>query len=152
MNNRHSASHLNRQVARLLAALLLLAVTASAQTRSVTRFPADKAAGVNPDTHLVLTFPSTPMLGTSGQIRIYDAASDRLVDTLDLSIPPGPTTSAAGGPVTYTPTPYEYVPGRFTNANTVAGTLTRTERLVGSTELTSEGGDGQSELTVVAKS
>lgn len=55
------------------------------------RFPADKAKEVNPDTHLVLTFPSEPTLGNSGQIRIYDAADDRLVDLLDLSIPPGPT-------------------------------------------------------------
>jgi len=37
---------------------------------SVTRFPADKASGVNPDTHLVLTFGSPPTLGKSGQIRI----------------------------------------------------------------------------------
>ena len=53
-----------------------------------TRFPADKAEGVNPDTHLVITFPSEPTLGKSGQIRIYDAADNRLVDLLDLSIPP----------------------------------------------------------------
>ena len=59
----------------------------------------------NPDTHLVLTFPSEPTLGNSGQIRIYDAADDRLVDLLDLSIPPGPTTfvKAPASPP-YTPT------------------------------------------------
>jgi pectinesterase len=45
---------------------------------------------VNPDTHLVLTFPSSPTLGKSGQIRIYDAADHSLIDTLDLSIPTGP--------------------------------------------------------------
>ena len=86
-------------------------------------FPADKAKGINPDTHLVLTFPSEPTLGNSGQIRIYDAADDRLVDLLDLSIPPGPTTfvKAPASPP-YTPIPYEYVPGHFTNANTKPGT------------------------------
>ncbi len=52
------------------------------------RFPADKAVDVNPDTHLFLTFKSPPVLGNSGQIRIYDAANNQLVDTLDLSIPP----------------------------------------------------------------
>jgi pectinesterase len=87
------------------------------------RFPVDKVKGVNPDTHLMLTFPSEPILGHSGQIRIYDAADDRLVDLLDLSIPPGPTTfvKAPASP-SYTPIPYEYVSGHFTNANTKPGT------------------------------
>ena len=86
-----------------------------------TRFPADKAEGVNPDTHLVITFPSEPTLGKSGQIRIYDAADNRLVDLLDLSIPPGPTTGSKTSAL-YTPTPYEYISGHFTNANTKPGT------------------------------
>ena len=69
--------------------------------------PAHKATGVNPDTHLLLIFPSKPTLGTSGQIRIYDAADNRLVDLLDLSIPPGPTTAIQVPPVPpYSPTPY----------------------------------------------
>jgi hypothetical protein len=38
----------------------------------------DKAVNVNPDTHLNLTFSSTPILGKSGQIHIYDAANNRL--------------------------------------------------------------------------
>src|ERR1700761_8559645 len=65
---------------------LLAASLAHAQTAAVTRFPADKAISVNPDTHLVLTFGSAPSIGKSGQVRIYDAADHRLVDTLDLSI------------------------------------------------------------------
>jgi len=44
----------------------------------VTRFPADRSKNVDPDTHLVLTFPETPTLGAAGQIRMYDAANDRL--------------------------------------------------------------------------
>lgn len=60
---------------------------------SVTLYPANQATRVNPDTHLVLTFSSVPALGKSGQIRIYDAADHRLVDTLDLSIPAGPDPS-----------------------------------------------------------
>jgi pectin methylesterase-like acyl-CoA thioesterase len=87
------------------------------------RFPADQAQEVNPDTHLVLAFPGKPTLGNSGQIRIYDAADDRLVDVLDLSIPPGPTTGIqAPARPPYTPIPYEYVSGHFTNANTRPGT------------------------------
>ncbi len=65
----------------------------AAQAAAITRFPADRAVGVNPDTHLVLTFATAPTLGKSGQIRIYDAAGHQLVDTLDLSIPAGPDPS-----------------------------------------------------------
>jgi hypothetical protein len=53
-------------------------------------FPADKARDVNPDTHLQLTFTSPPEIGTSGLIRIYDAADNSLADTIDMSIPPSP--------------------------------------------------------------
>ena len=53
-------------------------------------YPANHAAGVNPDTHLVIRFLGAPTIGTSGQIRIYDADGHRLVDTLDMSIPAGP--------------------------------------------------------------
>ena len=108
--------------AALLTAYLLVQAAASAQPAPLMRFPADKATGVNPDTHLVLTFRSAPILGKSGQIRIYDAADGKLVDTLDLSIPPGPTAAGGGPNPPYTPTPYEYTSGRLTNANTMPGT------------------------------
>jgi pectinesterase len=88
----------------------------------VTQLPANQARNVNPDTHLQLTFRTAPLLGNSGQIRIYDAADDRVVDLLDLSIPPGPTAPTPSPSATYTPVPYEYVSGHFTNANTKAGT------------------------------
>ena len=104
-----------------IACLLGAGGSAGAQAR-VIRFPADGARGVNPDTHLVLTFPSKPTLGRSGQIRIYDAADDRLVDTLDLSIPPGPTSGAVGPAPPYTQTPYQYATSHSTNANTRPGT------------------------------
>jgi len=104
-----------------VAALLLTAARPAAQS-TITRFPADRAREVNPDTHLVLTFPGAPTLGTSGQIRIYDAADNRLVDTLDLSIPPGPTAGAAGPAAPYTPTPYAYTTAHPTNATTTPGT------------------------------
>src|SRR6185503_13751710 len=99
--------------------LILLLAT---QSVSVTRFPADNATGINPDTHLVLTFQSPPTLGKSGQIRIYDASNDKLVDALDLRIPPGPTAGATGPTAPYTPVPYTYASGRSTNANATAGT------------------------------
>lgn len=55
-----------------------------------TLWPANGARGVNPDTHLTLTFASKPAIGTSGKVRIYDAADGTLVDTLDLAIPASP--------------------------------------------------------------
>ena len=67
--------------------LALLASSAAAQTL----FPANKATAVNPDVQLKLTFNQPPVIGTSGKVRIYEAANDRLVDQLDLSIPAGPT-------------------------------------------------------------
>jgi pectinesterase len=106
----------------LASASLTVSQTDSVDQKALARFPADKATNVNPDTHLKLTFPSAPVLGNSGQIRIYDAADHHLVDLLDLSIPPGPTAPTPSPDATYTPVPYEYVSGRFTNANTKPGT------------------------------
>jgi hypothetical protein len=72
-------------------------------SEAVIRVPADKAINVNPDTHLELTFNSIPVLGTSGEIRVYDAANNRLVDLLDLKIPAGPTASTPSPSATYSP-------------------------------------------------
>src|SRR4051812_46606276 len=54
-------------------------------------YPSEQATMVNPDVQLKLTFKDVPRVGMSGKIRIFDAADDRLVETLDMSIPPGPT-------------------------------------------------------------
>jgi len=114
----------------IIGIFLFLGILFSTQraSSSVIRFPADKSVAANPDTHLVLTFPTAPTLGKSGQVRIYDSADKRLVDTLDMSIPAGP--AAAGGrrgapapAAPMTPVPYGYVSGRrLTNANTLPGT------------------------------
>lgn len=88
-------------------------------------FPANQATMVNPYVQLKLTFNETPRAGTSGKIRIYDAADDRLVDTLDLSIPPGPVKSVdpAVRAKNYLAFPYPYArTSRPTNADTKPGT------------------------------
>jgi pectinesterase len=95
---------------------------ASMESDAIILFPANKSIEVNPDTHLKFTFQSPPVLGNSGRICIYDASDNRLVDLLDLSIPPGPTAPSASPSATYTSTPYEYISGHFTNANTKPGT------------------------------
>jgi pectinesterase len=85
-----SATHLSLVVAVFT---FLSSGLGEAQTVGIALDPANRAVGINPDTHLVLTFPSTPTIGKSGLIRIYDAAGHHLVDTLDLSIPAGPDPS-----------------------------------------------------------
>jgi len=75
-------------------AFLLAAAALPASAQKL--FPAAGATGVNPDTHLVMTFDSAPAIGASGVVRIYDAKDKSLVDTLDLSIPTSPNPSGRG--------------------------------------------------------
>jgi hypothetical protein len=76
-----------------------------AEVSGVTRFPANGAKDVNPDTHLVLTFSAAPTIGRSGQIRIYDAANHTLVDTLDMSVPARPDPAHRVGTPVIDPNP-----------------------------------------------
>ena len=72
-------------------------------------FPADGAEDVNPDTRLVLNFNSVPVVGDSGFVRVYDVETGLVVDSLDLSIPAGPTEPRKYGPdCDYTKVPYDY--------------------------------------------
>lgn len=93
----------------------------SNDSKTYKMLPADKAKNVNPDTHLKLTFHTEQVLGDSGKIRIYDASDNRLVDSLDMSIPPGPEVPNRNR-APYTPIPYQYDSTNFTNANTRLGT------------------------------
>lgn len=100
----------------IAAALAMLAAPAFAQSF----FPAMDAKAVNPDVQLRLTFSQPPVVGKSGQIRIYDV-DDHLIDTLDLSIPAGPTERNTT-PAPYIAKPYDYNQPRRSNADTKAGT------------------------------
>ena len=60
--------------------------------------PANGAKGVDVDTHLTLTFSEAPTVGAQGWIRIYDVKSGECVDSLDLSVPAGPTESRTYAP------------------------------------------------------
>lgn len=46
--------------------------------------PANGATGINPDTRLTITFSGAVSPATTGLIRIYDAANDAVVETIDL--------------------------------------------------------------------
>ena len=127
---------------RLPALLALITLPALAEEMAPLASPASGTRNVNPDTRLVLRFTQPPVVGKSGRIRIYDAADDRLVDTLDLSIPAGPTERTKLPAAPYLATPYAYPDGpRHTNANTKAGTPSAgAERTPDSYQLTIIGG------------
>ena len=106
----------------IVSVLVAAAPVAHAQSvQAASLFPASGSTDVNPDTHLVLTFASAPVLAAAGKIRIVDAADNRLVDTLDLAIPAAPPP-APKTVVPYTDKPYDYATARRTNADTVPGT------------------------------
>lgn len=63
-------------------------------------YPSNNSINVNVDIPLSITFATDFELHNSGKIRVYDAATDEMIDELDLSIPPGPKN-------TRTPAPYD---------------------------------------------
>ncbi|MCD8265251.1 MAG: pectinesterase family protein [Tannerellaceae bacterium] len=87
-------------------------------------FPEHGASEVNPNVQLRITFPEQPIVNTKGYIRIFDAATDRQVDCLDMSIPAGPTEPdrERKQKAAYTQVPYPYTSTHHTNANTLPGT------------------------------
>lgn len=111
---------------KLLAALAVcVAISTSCTTEQSSvyqTYPANGGVEISPDTHLKITFKSVPEVGTTGMIRVYDWETDALVDSLDLSIPPGPTEPWKNPEADYTAVPYDYKSGNFTNANTKPGT------------------------------
>jgi pectinesterase len=106
----------------LKASLLILFIGYGVDAQTL--FPRDGASMVNPDVQLKLTFSSQPRVGTSGTIRIVDA-SGRVVDMLDMSVPPGPTkpVDPAVRAKNYLSFPYPYERAkRPTNRDTKPGT------------------------------
>jgi hypothetical protein len=61
-----------------------LVVVSSMAATSVT--PASSATEINIDSPLSVTFDQTPKVGSSGKIRIFNAADNSLVDTIDLGV------------------------------------------------------------------
>ena len=78
-------------------ALFLPSLLPAQTTAIASRQPANQAKNVCPDTHLTLAFDRAPTLGTVGQIRIYDAANDQLVDTIDNGVPATSQNYIIGG-------------------------------------------------------
>ena len=105
-------------------AFALLALLTGCATDDSFLFPAPGAKNVNIDTHLTLAFDEVPEAGASGKVRIFDITAGEMVDSLDLSIPAGPTVSRTYAPdIDYTKVPYDYSRTQVaTNRNTVPGT------------------------------
>jgi pectin methylesterase-like acyl-CoA thioesterase len=61
----------------------------------ISMFPATAADGVCADTPLRIVFASAPAMGKAGKIRIFDAANDMPVETIDVSSPTA--TQTIGG-------------------------------------------------------
>ncbi len=86
----------------LLGSFLLLAVPLAAQPAApglvaASHLPQNNAPAVCPDTQLALTFAGTPTLGNTGQVRIYDASDNQLVETIDTGIPVTAQNYVIGG-------------------------------------------------------
>jgi hypothetical protein len=67
----------------------------AAAGRSPPRFPANGASNVSPDTRLVLTFRTHAASGSAGRIRVFDADTGVVVDTIDLAAPEQRTSLVA---------------------------------------------------------
>ncbi len=66
---------------------ILISISALAEGITVTTFfPQTGTSDLCPDTPLQITFNEAPYLGTSGRLRIFNAADDSVVDTIDLSV------------------------------------------------------------------
>lgn len=100
------------------------------------RSPVNEAVAICPDTRLRLSFTYPVKIGTKGMIRVFDLTANELVDSIDMSIPEGPTKSRTyRADCDYTKVPYDYTRpfvcencvsptwgAMPTNRNTVSGT------------------------------
>ena len=103
--------------------LSLCALSLAGWAKGLALYPQHKSTNVNVDTRLTLSFDKTPRVGQSGWIRVYDLTTGLAVDSLDLSLPAGPTESQPRlASAVYTPVPYNYSPRRATNRDTKPGT------------------------------
>jgi pectin methylesterase-like acyl-CoA thioesterase len=80
-----------------LAAILIAGSAFAQQGNPPAKMPAPGAADVCTDIRLALRFDAAPVPGKAGTVRIYDAADDRLVDTVDVGLPTNEQAYDIGG-------------------------------------------------------
>jgi pectin methylesterase-like acyl-CoA thioesterase len=72
-------------ISLLLAATPVLGQSPALDSNLSALFPAAGSTGICPDTPLRITFSSPPAYGISGKIRVFDAATNQPVETIDIS-------------------------------------------------------------------
>lgn len=88
---------------------LLTVVPTAMSMMAQTLAPQNGAKNVCTDTHLVLTFAHDVKMTHQGMVRVYDTQTGDCIDSIDTSIPDGPTASRTYGPeCDYTHVPYDY--------------------------------------------
>lgn len=92
----------------------------------VALYPEKGATNVCVDTKLRIDFDNAVEKGTKGMIRIFDNKTGLCIDSINVSIPDGPSESRTYPPeVTYTKTGYDYARAEMpTNRTTIPGTPT----------------------------
>ena len=112
-----------RQMMERMAGMMLMMLVPMVALGEVRLFPENGSREVNPDTQLRMVFDEEVQLGERGCIRVYDKATGKLVDMLDMSIAAGPTERTPDAPgADYIKVPYSYESKVITNRNTRAGT------------------------------
>lgn len=86
------------------------------------KYPINHSSNVCVDTQLILEFNKKPVLNNKGFIKIYEYETDQLVDSIDFSIPAGPTQPRNNPLARYLSDPYSYESYNITNKNTIPGT------------------------------
>ncbi len=90
-------------------ALVMVCLTVAIGLRSQDLFPAKGAIDVNVDTKLKLTFNEPIERGSEGWIRVFNNSTGAVVDSIDISIPDGPTQGRTYAPEChYAYIPYDY--------------------------------------------
>ncbi|KAF1957904.1 pectinesterase [Byssothecium circinans] len=82
----------------LISGFLLLAECTQLKHRAsgVGLVPSNGTKNVNVDTHLVITLPSSPTIGSVGNITVRDDEDGRIIDILNLAIPSSPSPFGNG--------------------------------------------------------
>lgn len=113
-----------RTASMLGAAVMLCAGCGSALPSGISLSPKPGSANVNPDTQLTIGFKNAPSVSNRGKVRIFDAVTGEAADSLDLSIPAGPTEKREYPPdIDYAKIPYDYARSSMpTNRDTKPGT------------------------------
>ncbi len=110
-----------KKIGFILGMLAIGSISCMAKHVKPVLIPVPGSENVNVDTRLTIRFGSEPTVCDKGMIRIFDASTDLVVDSLDMSIPAGPTEPTKLPKAPYTLKPYVYDQPWHTNATIKPG-------------------------------